>query len=426
MVKIIIGVFITLLLAGVVIFFLLPQDTQTPGDQPSFGVGEDGDGFERDRGDIGGGGFLIGEGQREEGGVIPQLFQVHNNPVAGATLFERPQENNESEVDIVARYIERGVGHIFETNITTFEKKNISNETRLRIHEAFWGKDGQDVLIRYLDDTNNAIRSFLIKLNDESVSVGGFLSTQGTFLPENIQDVAVSSDKERLFYLLTVNNAGVGTVYRNTNGNQAQIFSSPLSEWLSEWPTENTITLTTKPSGVVEGVMYSLDVNTERLTRVLGGVTGLTTLTSPDGLNVLYAEGGTNNITLSLYDTKNRSSIPIPFRTLPEKCVWASDAITVYCAVPNTIPSGLYPDYWYQGLISFSDDIWKVNTETFVAERVVSFQNIARSELDGVRLTLDPSDSVLLFQNKKDMTLWGLYTNKTPRISPPTENTPEE
>jgi len=415
-VKIIIGVLVALFIAGVAAFFLLPQTPSAPGEDPSFGEGGDRDegGFGQGDGGFGGGGFLSG-GQVGETGQLPQLFQIHQSAVAGAGVFERESG------DIITRYIERGVGHIFETNLSTLDKKTISNETRLRIHEAVWGKDGGDVLIRYLDETTNAIRSFLIQLEDGAVGAGGFIPTQGEFLPENITEVALSSDKERLFYLLTVNNAAVGTIYRNLNGSQAQIFSSPLSEWLIQWPSDDTITLTTKPSGVVDGVIYSLDVNTERVTKVLGGVRGLTTLTSPGGDKVLYAETFKSSISLSLYDTDELQSVLLPFGTLPEKCVWASDTITVYCAVPNNVPTGVYPDDWYQGQMSFSDDIWRVNTETFVASRIVSFQNQTRQELDGIRLMLDPSDSVLIFQNKRDLTLWGLYPNGAPRISPPQE-----
>ncbi len=421
-VKIIIGILVALFIAGVVAFFLLPQTPGAPGDQPSFGEGGDrgGDGFGRDGGGFEGGGFLNG-GQAGDSGRLPQLFQIHENAVAGAGVFARPRGEEGDGVDVISRYIERGVGNIFETNLGTLDKKTISNETRLRIYEALWGKDGKDVLIRYLDETNNAIRSFLIQIEDGVVGAGGFISTQGEFLPENITEVALSNNKERLFYLLTINNAAVGTIYRNLNGSQSQIFSSPLSEWLPQWPTDDTITLTTKPSGIVNGVMYSLDVDTERITKVLGGVRGLTTLTSPAGNKVLYAETFKSSISLSLYNTEDRQSVLLPFGTLPEKCVWASDAITVYCAVPNSVPTGIYPDDWYQGTMSFSDDIWRVNTETFVASRVISFQNITRQELDGIRLMLDPTDSVLIFQNKKDLSLWGLYPNGAPRVSPPQE-----
>ena len=52
--------------------------------------------------------------------------------------------------------------------------------------------------------------------------------------------------------------------------------------------------------------------------------------------------------------------------TLPEKCVWSkADASIFYCAVPENIPAdNIYPDVWYQGLMSFSDAIWKVNIKT--------------------------------------------------------------
>ena len=68
------------------------------------------------------------------------LKKLHNAPVAGLYPFTRTQQGQKtstSTLDTIVRYIERGLGHIYETNMTTPEEEiRISNETRLKIYEA--------------------------------------------------------------------------------------------------------------------------------------------------------------------------------------------------------------------------------------------------------------------------------------------------
>jgi hypothetical protein len=361
----------------------------------------------------GSGGF-IGGGENNN---IQKLFQIHKTAVAGAGPFVIQTEGGEEKTLI--RYLERGVGHIFETNLSTMKESRISNTTRLKIYEAVWGENGKSVIIRYLDDKDGeTIRSFLIKLGDtptqeeipgESAPQTQNTETNGMFLPENIKNVTVSGDSKKIFYLLNTGDVALGTIYNLETEKTAQIFRSAFTEWLPQWPNKNMITLTTKPSSEVPGIVYSLDTKTERMTKVLGGIKGLTTLTSPDGEKVLYSESVRGGITLNLYNTKNHSSQTLPFTTLPEKCVWGNvNTNIIYCAVPTVIQNGAYPDEWYQGFVSFSDDIWTIDVETLTTKLLVSPTKEAREEIDAVNLLLDPNERYLFFTNKKDLSLWGI------------------
>lgn len=343
----------------------------------------------------------------------PKLFQVHNTAVAGAFSF-----TNETNSRTFVRYLEKGVGHIFETEIDTMDKNRISNVTRLKIHEAVWGESGKSVVIRYLDtEDGETIRSFLIKLKDssekpttpgEEMEISEEQETEGVFLPENISELAVSSDSEKIFYLIDTSSSSIGTIYNLGSGKTAQIFGSEFTEWLTQWPNKNTITLTTKPSGGVAGVMYFLDVNTEDSKKILSGIDGLTTLTSPDGKKILYSESNRSGFTLNLYNVEDSTHQILPIRTLPEKCVWSNkETNTLYCSVPVSVSAGKYPDRWYKGLVSFSDKVWVVDTEKHTTKLIADPTNEAREEIDGIKLTLDPKEDFLFFVNKKDFSLWG-------------------
>lgn len=343
----------------------------------------------------------------------PKLFQLHKEAVAGSYSFKNGN-------DTIARYMERGVGHIFETNMSTLNEERISNTTRLKIYEAIWGNSGKNVVIRYLDDKDEeTIRSFAITLKD--VSDTTFLDeeiptdtqsqeTEGVFLPENITSITLSEENDKkIFYIFKTDDSSVGTIYNLENGKMAQIFQSQFNEWLTQWPTENIITLTTKPSEKVPGFMYFLNTKTEELVKILSDIKGLTTLTSPNGENILYSESDNGWVSLNIYDTKKRSSITLPLATLPEKCVWSkSDKNIIYCAVPKNPQKGSYPDQWYQGLISFSDDIWSINTETYATERILSLSDTAREEFDVIKPQISDNDEFIFFTNKKDLSLWGV------------------
>jgi hypothetical protein len=152
--------------------------------------------------------------------------------------------------------------------------------------------------------------------------------------------------------------------------------------------------------------MYAVDPNKKDFNKVIGNINGLTTLTSPDGQLILYSS---NNLFLNTYNTKTGESVAVGLRTLPEKCVWNKTSDVVYCAVPKYISPGNYPDSWYMGEVSFSDEIWRINTQNGSTILISDISSISGAEgIDGINLTLDDAENYLFFMNKKDSYLWKL------------------
>jgi hypothetical protein len=85
--------------------------------------------------------------------------------------------------------------------------------------------------------------------------------------------------------------------------------------------------------------------------------------------------------------------------------VWADEA-TVYCGVPTDMSNGNLPDDWYQGAVSFSDRIWRIDMTARVATLVVDPTTVAKTSIDAVSLTVDPLENVLVFMDKKTGSLW--------------------
>lgn len=311
-----------------------------------------------------------------------------------------------TEFALATRYVDRKTGNIYQTFLDKLEERKFSTTIIPRVYESSFVNKNNSVLMRYLKSDNRTIETFLGGIPKEVLGADTDTNEiKGVFLADNISDWSSSPDSSKVFYLLNVGESVVGTVLDIATNKKTQVFDSPFTEWLTQWPNASMVTLTTKPSAYVPGHMYTLNPTTKSFGRALGDVNGLTTLTSPNGKLVLYSD---SSLALSNYDVAKKTSVPLGLRTLPEKCVWGSASDIVYCAVPK-IPVGvLYPDAWYQGEVSFSDQIWKINITTGNTELLSDPLVVSGEEVDGIKLSLDSTQKYLLFVNKKDSYLWKL------------------
>lgn len=314
----------------------------------------------------------------------------------------------EKEMALAVRYIDQASGTVHQTFIDTIADKRVTENTIPRVHEAFFANSGTAAILRYVKGDNRTIETFSGIV--PKIMEGGdtILEMRGSFLPENISALAVSPDNTKIFYLTPLGTSAVGTIANTDGSGKTQLFSSAFTEWTPQWATNRTILLTTKPSSNVPGYAYILDTSTREFSKVLGNVLGLTTLMSPDGKKILYSKtaGNGGSFTLALYDMDAKRTSDLGVDTLPEKCAWAADSITLYCAIPDAISRGAYPDIWYQGAISFSDSFWKLDIKTSLFKTLASPRDIGGQDIDGTNLVLDSRESKLLVTNKRDGTLW--------------------
>ncbi|MEK7113748.1 MAG: hypothetical protein AAB873_02900, partial [Patescibacteria group bacterium] len=268
------------------------------------------------------------------------------------------------------RYVDRATGNIFQTFADSIDERRFSQTIIPRVHEAYFDKKAESVAMRYLKEDKKTIETFLGNLPKEFLGAdsAGTNEIKGSFLPENISDMSVSPDDSKMFYLFNTGESAVGITIATTTNTKVQVFNFPFTEWLSEWSNSRTITLTTKPSANVPGFMYGINPEKKDLTRILGDINGLTTLTSKDGKAVLYAD---NNLNLKIFSIESGNINTLSIRTLPEKCTWDKDSDFIYCAVPKSINSEAYPDSWYQGEVSFSDEIWKIDAKNGNTTRII-------------------------------------------------------
>lgn len=364
-----------------------------------------------------------------------KLTKISSMPIAGYTVFnqerfvyvpevvkEIPEEGQEgaeetktlppvapeTEFIPILRYVDMATGNIYQTFLDQIDERKFSDTTIPNVHEAFFGDNGNSVIMRYLKPDGRTISTFAGSFPKEVI--GGDSSSgneiKGAFLPENITNLVTSFDKSQIFYLFNAKDMVVGITGSPTGENKVQVFDSGFTEWLPEWPNPNMITVTTKASYAAPGYMYTINPSRKDFRKVMGGIRGLTTLTSPDGRKVLYSN---NTMSINIYDVASLSTKSISIKTLAEKCVWTNDSSNIYCAVPKFGSNGSqYPDTWYQGEVSFSDDIWKINVESGTATRIFDPTNQGNEQIDAIKPSLNTNGDYLFFVNKIDSYLWGL------------------
>ncbi|KKT75270.1 MAG: hypothetical protein UW71_C0005G0025 [Parcubacteria group bacterium GW2011_GWB1_44_7] len=343
--------------------------------------------------------------------IIPRLRQITKEPVGGAGIFD--VTNADKTQSAIIRYIQRADGNIFETKTDTLTVNRISNKTIPKIYEAIWASSGGQtgagdlVITRQLKDDNETIESFAAKLSGNASSTEKELS--GVYLPQRISALAISPDKSKLFYLYPTG-AGAGGILSDAYGSKKTlIFESPLSEWLADFADNKTLVLTTKPTASAAGFSYFLNTGSGEIKKIIGNVAGLTILVSPNQKLALYSESVAGSFRAKIYDLVGNRAADFYLQTLPEKCVWSRiEPTVVFCAASKTAPTGNYPDSWYQGLVFFNDDIWKINTATGETNRLISPESFVNKTIDVVNPLLNENESFLLFMNKIDLSLWVL------------------
>lgn len=355
---------------------------------------------------------------------IPKLRQISFEPTTGygtlvrerelenetltdttqGTTPTKPEDQKKIELVDSVRYQDKTTGHIYQTYLDIISPEKISNTTIPKVHHSFFVSNSEALIDQYTT-SSRSIETYHGQLTKDTT--GAYNGISGTFLPKDILDISVLSDSTKIFYISSLENGVVGTIASPKGDSKIQVFSSKFSEWLSQFPNSKLVTVTTKPSARVLGYMYGIDTTTKSFDKILGGINGLTTLTSPDGKQIIYNTSVPGGITTSVYNKETKKALALGLVTLPEKCVWSKDSKSAYCAVPQSIPKGEYPDTWYQGSVSFNDSFWKLDVETNIFELLYDTASEGRG-IDGIKLQLSSNQRYLLFVNKVDNQLWAI------------------
>ncbi len=351
--------------------------------------------------------ILTPQNQTVGNGILDELTRKR---LVDSYLCTLPLEKPKTIKKSVVRYVEKGSSNIYDAFADTLENTRLSNTTIPRVQEAFFSDAGKVVYLRYLRTDNQTIETYAGLVVEPTPGTEDLPELQGAPLLSNILDLSISPDGKQILYMIPAGTELLGFISDPLGKNQRRVFGSEFTGWLSQWATKDTLLFTVKATGYGKGYAYTTDVTKGGFTKAIGNMTGLTTLMSPDGRYILFSRNTANGPALGLLNTQNKQVRDLNVLTLPEKCVWGRQSLVVYCAVPNSIPTGeVYPDSWYQGIVSFNDSLWSIDvTGVYDNQLLVTpeAQEGGGQPVDGIRLSVDDTNKYLYFMDKQTGTLW--------------------
>ena len=328
--------------------------------------------------------------------VSARLVKITSGPVAlGEAVIDIKNGVATSSPEVAVHFVERQSGNIYSYQTKEGTLTRTSNKTIPGIATAAWLPNGKTAFARYLSGTDFST------INTYALHSEG---SEGFFLPQDLADIAVSSTS--ILMLASGPNGSSASLSRTDGSRATTLFTTPLSALRISFAGRNQYLAFTKPASTLAGSAYLVD-SSGNFSRIAGPENGLTALISPSGKWVLTSSVSNGAMAMKLVNTATGDATTLPIATITDKCVWTVDETIIYCGVPRNPPSGKnYPDDWYQGAVSFSDRIWKIQVAGRYAQLVLDFSTEAKTTLDAESLAINPSGTMLVFVNKNDGSLW--------------------
>lgn len=362
----------------------------------------------------------------------PKVSILVATPVAGAVSTTTPS-------GLVVRYVDKATGHVFQIDNNSINPSRITNTTLPKALNVSWSSNGGDLLFTYIRQNNSQVLDTFMHINDiflkttkpattsnasstmvtETPTTTGLLTVKTSMVGNNNQSIALSPSGKKIFYIKddgSGSNQKYGVYTSNSDGGAiSRVWSTSIGGWVLNWVREGNakedplIAMYVKPISMGTGFGYLFNPKTRNLEKVGQGGKGFTMTVNPSVTYAITSTTEDNQIGTNFVNIKTNTSTIAPFRTLPEKCAWSRiNEKVAYCAVPNDIRSGEYPESWYMGDVTFTDRIWKVNVETGLIEKLSDLLNDTGELVDATNLNVAPNDEYLTFIKKDDSSLWML------------------
>lgn len=330
-----------------------------------------------------------------------RVFRISNQPVAGFVIIG-------SQSTTSVRFIERATGHIFETTLpgstSTVSKKRLTNTTIPKIYEALFRPDGNAVVIRTLEEDTDFIRNTTLLLTPPKATSTEALYEVGSInLRANINQL--TSNGNTLYYTLEEGLLGSSSF----NGETPRTITNTSFNSFIPKTLGSSVMLQTKADSRAPGFVYRLINN--NLSKVVGPLNNLLAKGNPTGNRILYSFNSGGGVALRSRNLETGSELEINPTALADKCVWSSDVTIFYCASNKGGLTASDLGSWYRGEKSFSDYIYRFDTNTEMAELIVEPIEEFGLNLDVYKPSLSPRGEYFVFINKMDLSLWALKLN---------------
>lgn len=299
------------------------------------------------------------------------------------------------------KYYSKNNGYIFESSFDGSERTRLSSNILTNLLKIIWSSN-KDKVIAIFDDEGEVKKYFY-----------DYQTGKSTLLNQDIRHIAWSPNEDKIAYQYYNSQTEDNDIsLANPDGSQwTNIFTTRMKNLIVEWPSSGQVAIRTKPSGLAQSVVYTIDLATGDFQKIISETYGLTVLWSPLGDKLLFSETDNRgkNLKLKIVDLAKSTIGELDFVTLPEKCVWSQDNRTLFCAVPKTISTlAVWPDDYYKGLTVLADDFWRINLDIGEKIQIYATDNEEAMSYDAKELLLSPLEDYLLFVNKRDDYLYSL------------------
>ncbi|MBL7053204.1 MAG: hypothetical protein ISS02_00880 [Candidatus Portnoybacteria bacterium] len=302
---------------------------------------------------------------------------------------------------IKVKYYSVNNGNVFESNFDGSGLTRISSAVLTGLSKIIWSPDKNKTIAIF--DNNGEIKKYFYDFNTQV----------NTSLDKDIRWVTWSSNGNKIAYqYYNSQNEDNNISTANPDGSQwKNILNTRMKNLIVEWPSSELVSIRTKPSGLAQSVIYTINLTDNKFEKILNEAYGFTVLWSPLGDKLLFSETDSQgkNLKLKIADLTQSTIKELSLATLPEKCVWSQDNRTIFCAIPKTISDlATLPDDYYKGTTSFNDDFWRINLDTEKVTKIFESKNAEATSYDAKELLLPPLENYLLFINQKDNLIYSL------------------
>lgn len=340
------------------------------------------------------------------------LIKIWDRPVAGYGFYKNNNDN-------ILVFVDSDTGFLYQKNLSnpTSTPVQITNSSYPNVREAYFlNIAGQNkIILQY--SANNTIKSILANVPDYYTIPNALENIIS--LENKITNISVSSDFSKAAYVVTknkiINNKKdlFSDWYLINNNGLNKIYTSELSSWKLQVINSGDIYAYNDDTAIEKSNLYKLNNNTNSLKEIYAGHTGSSYLVNSNSvLTSAFTNSGLKiysdqNFYGNTFSDNNLSNLN--FKTLVNKCFLGD---LIICSVPKEIKNydtGL-PDAWYQGLTSWQDNLYVVNSD-YTSGQMLFDLNIdggVTDSFDLKNIQVTKNQNHVLFTNKNDGSLWSI------------------
>ncbi|MES2749140.1 MAG: hypothetical protein V4606_01980 [Patescibacteria group bacterium] len=321
---------------------------------------------------------------------LVQLRQLTLKPTIG--FGEKISITNNEQLML---YAEAGTGHVFSIDLVTGTEIRLSNITITNPQLAKFSPNGEYVAIRSGYGAQNTVE--LLTLAGENSA------TKVTLIPKMVD--FNFNDNNQLLYSEFSSVGLTGKELNPTTKTIRTLFSVPFQSATFIWSMTTTTPhyVYPKASAKLTGFLYSFVGGTVNRLPIEGR--GLTSFANSD--YVIFSKQTGNGPASQAYSVDKKTSSTLASTIDPNKCAFSKTELNIfYCGSTQETYGSEFPDDWYKGIRSYSDQLWRIDASKGSASQLINPESVVGRAIDVTTMQTSSDGGVLYFTNKTDNTLW--------------------